>query len=168
MIDSSSFATGFFMSAYRDFGWDLAIYNRDGQPALVAEVKSKLNASAEWAAQFRYNILAHGTFPKAPYFLMAFPDRFYLWTDADIRLDQSEPTYVIDARPILQPYFERAGVTAEQISGQSLELIIAAWLGEIIHLDQPLTDIDESQQWLIESGLSAAIFRGRFAHEAVA
>jgi hypothetical protein len=61
------------MSAYRDFGWDLAIYNRDGQLALVAEVKSKLNASAEWAAQFRRNILAHGTFPKAPYFLMAFP-----------------------------------------------------------------------------------------------
>jgi hypothetical protein len=156
------------MSAYRNAVWDLAIYNRDGQLALVAEIKTKLNASPEWAVQFRYNILAHGTFPKAPYFLMAFPDRFYLWTDADIRLDQSEPTYVIDARPILQPYFERAGVTAEQISGQSLELIIAAWLGEVIHLDQPLTDIDESQQWLIESGLSAAIFRGRFAHEAVA
>jgi hypothetical protein len=158
----------FFMSAYRDFGWDLAIYNRDGQLALVAEVKSKLNASAEWAAQFRRNILAHGTFPKAPYFLMAFPDRFYLWTDADIRLDQSEPTHVIDARPILQPYFEQAGVTAERISGQSLVLIVASWLGEIIHSDQPLGDLDESQRWLIESGLSAAISRGRFAHEAVA
>jgi hypothetical protein len=156
------------MSTYRDFGWDLAIYNRDGQLVLVAEIKTKLNASPEWAAQFRRNILAHGTFPKAPYFLMAFPDRFYLWTDADIRLDQSEPTYVIDARPIFQPYFERAGVTAEQISEQSLELIVASWLGEIIHSDQPLTDIDKSQQWLIESGLCAAIFRGRFAHEAVA
>jgi hypothetical protein len=156
------------MSAYRDAGWDLAIYNRDGQLALVAEIKSKLNASADWAVQFRRNILAHGTFPKAPYFLMAFPDRFYLWTDANIRLDQSEPTYVIDAHPILQPYFERAGVTAEQISEQSLELIVASWLGEIIHLDQPLAYIDESKPWLIESGLFAAIFGGRFARAAVA
>jgi hypothetical protein len=158
----------FYMSAYRDAGWDLAIYDRDGQLILVGEIKTKLNASPEWAAKFRSNLLAHGTFPKAPYFLMAFPDRFYLWTDADIRLDQSEPTYVIDACPILQPYFERARVTAEQISVQSLELIVASWLGEIIHSDQPLTDIDESQRWLIESGLSAAICRGRFAHEAVA
>ncbi|MGA7953755.1 MAG: hypothetical protein WCA07_09575 [Gloeobacterales cyanobacterium] len=156
------------MSAYRNAQWDLAIYSRDGQLVLVAEIKSKLNASPEWAAQLRRNILAHGTFPKAPYFLMAFPDRFYLWTDADIRLDQSEPTYVIDARPILQPYFKQAGVAAEQISAQSLELIVASWLGEIIHLDKSPTDIDESQRWLIESGLYAAIFRGRFAHEAVA
>jgi hypothetical protein len=66
------------MAVRRDSGWDLSVDNRDGQLALVVEVKRKTNASPEWAAKLRRNILAHGTFPKAPYFLMVFPDKFYL------------------------------------------------------------------------------------------
>ena len=156
------------MSIYRDTGWDLSVDNRNGQLVLVVEVKAKLNASPVWAAQLRHNILAHGTFPKAPYVLMAFPDRFYLWTEANLLLDYNEPNYTIDARPILEPYFEQAGVTAEQISGQSLELIVASWLGKIIYSEKVPENIDESQRWLIESGLYAALVGGRFEHEAAA
>lgn len=155
------------VSSRWDTGWDLSIENRTGQRILVIEVKTKLNASPEWAARLRRNILAHGTFPKSPYFLIVFPDHFYLWTDADAQSEQSEPTYSIDARPILQPYFERAGVTAAQISGQSLELIVTSWLGEIIHSEKAPEDIDESQQWLVESGLYDALAGGKFEHEAV-
>jgi hypothetical protein len=136
-----------------DSRWDLSVDNRNGQLTLVVEVKRKTNVSLEWAAKLRRNILAHGTFPKAPYFLMVFPDKFYLWSNAEAYQDQSEPTYTIDASPILQPYFERAGVAADQISGASLELIVASWLGEIIHANQLPENIDASQQWLIESGL---------------
>lgn len=148
--------------------WDLSVDNRNGQRALVVEVKRKTNVSPEWAAKLRRNILAHGTFPKAPYFLMVFLDKFYLWSNAEAYQDQSEPTYNIDASPILQPYFERAGVTADQISGASLELIVASWLGEIIHSNQLPENIDASQQWLIESGLYAALVGGKLEHEAVA
>jgi hypothetical protein len=146
--------------------WDLSVDNRDGQLALVVEVKRKANVSPEWATKLRLNILAHGTFPKAPYFLMVFPDKFYLWSNAETYQDQSEPTYTIDASPILQPYFERAGVAADQISGASLELIVASWLGEIIHSNQLPENIDASQQWLIESGLYAALVGGKLEHEA--
>ncbi|MEH1820952.1 MAG: hypothetical protein V7L31_18055 [Nostoc sp.] len=156
------------MTPNSDSGWDLSVDNRNGQLTLVVEVKSKLNASPEWAARLRRNMLAHGTFSKAPYFLMVFPDRFYLWTDADVRLDQSEPTYIIDAQPILHRYFEQAEVKADQISGQSLELIVASWLGEIIHSEKSPEDINESQQWLIDSGLYAALAGGKFYHKAVA
>lgn len=155
------------MSSNWDTGWDLSIHNRKGQRIIDIEVTTKLNASPEWAAQFRRNILTHGTFPKAPYFLMVFPDRFYLWSDADAQSDQSEPTYTIDARPILQPYFEGAGVTAEQISDQSLELIIESWLWQIIHSDKSPEDIDKSQQWLVDSGLYNAVVGGKFKYEAV-
>ncbi len=151
-----------------DSGWDLSVDNRNGQLALVVEVKRKTNVSPEWAAELRRNILAHGTFPKAPYFLMVFPDKFYLWSNAEAYQDQSEPTYTIDASPILQPYFERAGVTADQIGGASLELVITSWLGEVIHSDQLPENIDASQQWLIESGLYAALAGGKFEHEAAA
>jgi hypothetical protein len=146
--------------------WDLSVDNRNGQLALVVEIKRKTNVSPEWAAKLRRNILAHGTFPKAPYFLMVFPDKFYLWSNAEAYQDQSDPTYTIDASPILQPYFERAGVAADQISGASLELIVTSWLGEIIHSDQLPENIDASQQWLIESGLYPALVGGKFEHEA--
>jgi len=154
------------MAANSGFRWDLSVGNRDGQLVLVVEVKSKTDASPEWAARLRHNILAHGTFPEAPYFLIVFPDRFYLWTHADGHSDQREPTYAIDARPILQPYFERAGVTADQISGQSLELIVASWLGEIIHSEKSFEDVDISERWLIDSGLYAALAGGKLYQQA--
>jgi len=149
------------------WGWDLSIDNRNGQRILDIEVKTKLNTAPEWAAKFRRNILAHGTFPKAPYFLMVFPDRFYLWTEADVQSDQSKPTYIIDARPILQPYFELAGVTAKQISPQSLQLIIESWFWEIIYSEKYPENFDESQQWLVASGLYDALAEGKFDYEAV-
>ncbi|WP_353673550.1 hypothetical protein [Synechocystis sp. LKSZ1] len=148
--------------------WDLSVDNRNGQLTLVVEIKRKTNVSPEWATKLRRNILAHGTFPKAPYFLMVFPDKFYLWSKAEAYHDQSEPTYTIDASPILQPYLERAGVTADQISGASLELIVATWLGEIIHSNQLPESLDASQQWLIESGLYTALVGGALEYEAVA
>jgi hypothetical protein len=156
------------MAIRPDSVWDLSVDNRSGQRVLVVEVKRKTNVSPEWAAKLRRNILAHGSFPKAPYFLMVFPDKFYLWSNSEADQEQSEPTYTIDASPILQPYFERAGIISAQISGYSLELIVASWLGEIIHSDQLPDNIDAAQQWLVESGLYDALVGGKFEHEAAA
>jgi hypothetical protein len=147
--------------------WDLAVYDREGQLILIVEFKSKLDTSSEWAAKFRRNILAHGDFPKVPYFLMVFPDKFYLWTDKEARLDESEPTYVIDASSIFQPYFENAGIKSEQqISGESLEIIFSSWLTSILYSPEVPNPADESQRWLIDSGLYAAIAGGSLHFEA--
>ena len=150
------------------FLWDLVVDDRNNQLALVVEVKQKTNVSPEWAAKLRRNILAHEPFPNAPYFLLVFPDKFYLWSHTTADQDQSEPTYTIDASSILQPYFERAGVTAQQISSTSLELIVASWLGEIIHSDQLPETLDASQHWLVESGLYAALVGGKLEQQAAA
>ena len=156
------------MAANLYSGWDLSVENRNGQLALVVEVRSKINASPEWAARLRRNILAHGTFPQAPYFLMIFPDRFYLWSDAQVLSEQGEPTYSIDAGPILQPYCQQAGVRADQISRQSLEMIVASWLAGIIHSEKSPEDVEQSQRWLVDSGLYAALSGGKFARGAAA
>jgi hypothetical protein len=66
------------MAVTPDIGWDLSLTDRHGKLALAVEVKGKTNASPTWATALRLNILAHGTLPNAPYFLMAFPDTFYL------------------------------------------------------------------------------------------
>jgi hypothetical protein len=147
--------------------WDLSVNDRNGQLILVVEIKQKLNTSPEWAAEFLHNILAHGTFPKAKYFLLAFPDRFYLWNCDKVSVDISLPTYIIDASELLQPYFERAEVIPKKISGRGFELIISFWLGEIMNYESP-EDIDRSQHWLIDSGLYAALSKGAVSDEAAA
>ena len=146
--------------------WDFLVDSRDGELVLAVEIKRKTNVSPEWASEFRRNILSEGNLPKAPYFLMVFPDKFYLWSDTNNQ-DREEPT-LIDANPILQPYFERAGLTAENISHQSLELIISSWLGEITHSNSLHRNMENSQQWLFKSGLYDALVGGKFEYEAAA
>ena len=150
-----------------DAGWDLAVNNRNGQLTLVVEVKNKIGVSPEWAASLRRNLLAHGTLPTAPYLLIAFPDTFYLWTDHETSLEVIAPDYIVDARSIMQPYLERAGFAADQISGQSLELIVSAWLGELLYAETLPAD-GHNDHWLIDSGLLAAIAGGHFAQEVAA
>jgi hypothetical protein len=96
---------------------------------------------------------------------MVFPDRFYLWKNLKSNHELIEPTYVIDARPILQPYFEQAGIIADQVSGKSLELIVASWLSEV--MQKTSDELAAFQQWLIDSGLYGAIVGGSLDHEVV-
>ena len=77
--------------------WDFLIKNNQDQPILGVEVKTKINTSSDWAVKFRHNILVDSPVQKIPFFLMAFPDHFYLWTETEIYSNQIEPTYIIDA-----------------------------------------------------------------------
>ena len=56
---------------------DLVIYGDKGQALLLAEVKGRADTSPQWAAQYRMNLLSHGTLPHAPYFLIAAADYLY-------------------------------------------------------------------------------------------
>jgi hypothetical protein len=150
--------------------WDLAVENQNGQLILIVEVKIKNNVSSEWAKRYRRNLMARYTFPKAPYFLMVFPERIYLWTKHDKNsTDDSEPNYSIDAKSIFQPYFDRAGIKAEEISGHSFQLIVNSWLWElVITAENRPENLDPSQRWLVDSGLYAALAGGRLKHEVAA
>ncbi len=149
------------ISPNRDSSWDFLVQDHHGQIILAVEVKSNLHTSPEWAAKFRQNIFAHGIFPEAPFFLMVFPNQLYLWINAPTQKDPVLPNYIIDASPIFQPYFDRAGITSARISGQNLELIVSSWLGEIIYGESTTTIMDESQQWLFNSGLYDALHGGK-------
>jgi hypothetical protein len=151
-----------------DRGWDLAVDNRDGQIVLAVEVKRQTKVSLQWATRLRQNILAHINSPKAPYFLMVFPDKFYLWSGNEAEQEQALPSYIVDADPILQPYLERAGIKSAQVSDQSLELIISSWLTEIIYSDPMSESENDLQGWLIESGLYAALVTGKPEYESAA
>lgn len=58
---------------------DLIAYDGNGQVVLLAEARSRMGKSPEWAARFRHNLLEHGLLPNARFFLIATPERMYFW-----------------------------------------------------------------------------------------
>ena len=144
---------------------DLALYDRDGQLIAVVEVKNKQGTSREWAAKFRRNMLVHGGYYKADFFLLVTPDRLYIWKNAGTTPTLVEPTYELDAQPLFAPYFERAGVNPSDISGQAFELVVAAWLGDLIRLAEQPESLRNGQSWLVETGLLDAVKNGRIEYE---
>lgn len=145
--------------------WDVAVYDRNEQLVLAVEIKSKIDATTEWAARLRRNILAHGVYPNTPFFLLVLPRYFYLWTQSNLKPDAVAPDYIIDAQPILQPYVAQTGIISDHLSEQSLELIITSWLGEVMYSGKTPNNLGESERWLVDSGLLDAIAGGHFANE---
>ena len=147
---------------------DLALYNRDGQLIAVAEVKNKLGTSALWAAQLRRNILAHGSFQNAPYFLLMTPDRIYLWKDAGTDPISVSPTYEKSAQDIFSPYFDKSAIEPNEVSSVAFELIVAAWLESLVRTADKPEDLTSEAAWLVESGLLGAIQDGHLEYEVAA
>lgn len=136
----------------------MMVFDANRDPMMVVEVKNKPGKSREWAAKTRRNMLAHESLPKTPYFLLALPDRFFLWKDAGNSPEIIEPTYEIDPTPFLAPYFEKSGLSPENLSRYSFELIVLSWLNELNQIHDNLSDIPkETLGWLVESGLLEAM-----------
>ncbi len=86
---------------------DFVAYDRKGQVLLLAEAKSRHGTSESWAARLRRNMLAHGMLPWAKYFLIATPERMYLWKQG--RHDPAEvpPGFTIDAEKVFPALFPK-------------------------------------------------------------
>lgn len=144
---------------------DVVAYNPDGQIALVVEAKSRTDTSRSWATRMRRNMLAHGVVPNSRFFLLALPDRFYLWRDVGNAPDLVEPTYELPAEPFLRPYYEKAHISPAEVSSQSFELIVAAWLNELIQSGMSADLPQEQRRLLVDSGLLEALKGGSVAVE---
>jgi hypothetical protein len=147
---------------------DLVGYKPDGQLALVVEAKSRRGTSRSWAVKVRQNMLAEDSTPSSRFLLLALPDRFYLWTDSDNARQVVEPSYELDARPFLQPYFERTGISPDHISGQSFELIVFSWLNDLIRSGVSDGVPQDQKNLLLESKLLDALRGGRIAIQVAA
>jgi hypothetical protein len=147
---------------------DIMAYDSKGNLALVVEVKNKRGTDHEWATRMRRNILTHGLIPNAQYFLLALPDRFYLWKDKP-RPELEKPQYEIDPLPFLKPFLERAGVQPERLSSPGFELLVMSLLNELAQTGElPDSESNGNNAWLTESGLLEAINQGHIVHEVVA
>ncbi len=114
---------------------DIVVFDKNSQLALIAEVKSKRGTSSDWAKKMRRNMYAHGLLPETPFFLLALPDRFYLWKNVHNTLEPLEPTQQIDPTPFLQPYYVRSGISPSELFEESFDLVVVAWLNQVLGVD---------------------------------
>ena len=147
---------------------DIVAFDKNGQIALIVEVKNKRGTSSSWAAKMRRNMFAHGLMPHAPFFLLALPDSFYLWKSNSNATKAIEPTHIIDPQSFLQSYYDIYGVSPENLTGRSFELIVTSWLNQLF-AEKSFQDLSaQESKWLVESGLSNRLAGGHLELEAVA
>lgn len=130
-------------------GIDFVAYDREGRVLLLAEVKSRRGTSKSWAARLRKNMLSHGILPWAKYFLIATPERMYLWKQEHPDSAEMPPEFTIDAANVFQPYFQRLHQEPSEIGPEAFELLVLTWLTDIARPDHDLKQ-DPSSAWLSE------------------
>jgi hypothetical protein len=112
-------------------GIDFVAYDREGQVVLLAEAKSKHGTSVDWAARLRRNMLSHGLLPWAKYFLIATPERMYIWRQERPDAADAPPEFTIDAAKVFQPYFQKLRQEPSKIGPEAFELLVLTWLTDI-------------------------------------
>jgi hypothetical protein len=134
---------------------DIVAYDRDGKVLLLAEAKSRYGTSEAWATQLRRNILAHGALPSSKYFLIATPERMYVWRGQQPGAVELAPEGTIDAASVFHRYFQRLQQEPSNIAPRAFELVVLAWLTDIAHTaaaesDQRPSSDDSAAAWLVE------------------
>ena len=141
---------------------DVKVFDASGDFVLAVEIKNKWGTDVEWALKLRRNMAAHGLISTPRYFLLALPDRFYLWRD-NAYPDLELPEYEIDPLPLFKPYVGSTDEYLQNLSGEGFELLVVAWLSELLQTSE--LPENEETSWLIESGLFEAIQRGHMVSE---
>lgn len=131
--------------------WDLVAYNRHKQMTLIAEFKSTPAINSQWVTEYRDNLLAYADLPSVPFFLIAMPDKGYLWHHHNTE-NNIPPTYTINLTPILKAH------SSQQLNKNNVEMLFTAWLFQRIH--QPIEQIPAEERWIVETGLYDAIKDG--------
>jgi hypothetical protein len=129
-------------------GIDFVAYDRDGQIVLLAEAKARRGTSEHWAARLRRNMLSHGLLPWSKYFLIATPERVYLWKQEHPNPAEVPPEFTIDAAKVFQPYFQRLNQDPSRIGPEAFELLVLTWLTDIARSEEGKPAQDPSLAWL--------------------
>ncbi|MEA2165107.1 MAG: hypothetical protein QOK37_3234 [Thermoanaerobaculia bacterium] len=116
---------------------------------LLVEASNTPAPSPEWAARFLHNILANREIPPTEYFLLALQDHLYLWRRPTS--GAGNPDFEADTATELRPYLSRLNRPLHTLHKSSFELLIQAWLGELVDGTLP------ESEWLVRSGLADAV-----------
>ena len=130
-----------------DGGVDFVVRSPDDRIVLAVEAKRQINASREWAAQMRRNFSVYGVLPETPYFLLASPEKFYLWKCAPAH-QAVPPDFEFDAADELRPYLQRIRFPLDELSPAGFDAIVRLWLEDLVRENG-----SGQSAWLNASGL---------------
>lgn len=145
---------------------DIIVNSKDEKIQLVIEVKKKSDATPEWAANMRRNLLVHSVIQPSPFFLLVSPEHLYLWKNATT-LEAAPPDYEAKTSEILSQYTEQTNLNLDEISEYSLEMLVASWLNDLTRPEASRKTNGTKFDWVYESGLYEAIKEGSVITEVV-
>src|SRR5215213_7600618 len=134
---------------------DFAVEKSGEGIRLLVEATNATAPSRDWAARFLRNLFVHAEIPRSEYFLLALRDHLYLWRHP--QPDAAMPDFETDTAAALRPYLTRLHRTLDTLSESSFELLIHAWLSDLVEGTLPDED---SVRWLHGSGLVESIRDG--------
>jgi hypothetical protein len=142
-------------------GVDIIVHGSRGDLVAAVEVKNLRDLDAKAADEIRDRYRAGGLLPNAPYFLLVSQTRGFLWSAAAPDRPEEFP---MDS--IVRSY---GGAVASEhwLRGGELELVIAAWLGDLAW-GNGRESLDGAAAALTRSGFLDAIQGGRVSAEAAA
>lgn len=147
---------------------EIVIYGEDYKLKLIVETKAKPETSAEWAAEFRGNFLHYRVIPRSPYFLLATPGSFFLWTDAETTDETAPPDYCVPVPSSINNYLERLKLAPDTVGKEVWGYLVKDWLSDIVDFHRSPETIEADELWLIDTGLYQAIRNGSIATPAAA
>lgn len=135
---------------------DIAVYSPDDRLKLIVEVKSYRNATDEWAAKLRRNLLVDGFIPPSEYFLLVLPEHSYLWRKRE-SIDAVPADYKFSTKDVLQ--LREDAANPDKLSSFGLEVLTSSWLNALA-----ISKISRGEvpglNWLFDSGLYESIKNG--------
>ncbi len=135
---------------------DIAVYSPDDRLKLIVEVKNYRNATDEWAAKLRRNLLVDGFIPASEFFLLVLPEHSYLWRRCE-SIDAVPADYKLSTKDVLQLRGDSAN--PDKLSSFSLELLTSSWLNALAVSQVTRGEVPELE-WIFESGLYDSVKDG--------
>ena len=137
---------------------DVVAYDHNGQIVLIIEAKSRTNRSISWATQLRCSFhQMYSILPLSQYFMLALPDKLYLWKNNAPNFDPMATPYEINPEPFFDPYYKKANVNPNDLSGSSFELILNSWINELVSCGLSPDLPYDHREILRQSGLRDAL-----------
>jgi hypothetical protein len=138
---------------------DFMFYTPDNKLLLAAEVKASRDEDVASATRLRRNLIVHGIVPDSPYFLLVYPEHFYLWRNSPAMLE-APPDFIGSTTQALQPYLGRFSQQTSRLSESSLELAVKAWLYDVASRPQREEVVSDAADVLEISGLADQLRHG--------
>jgi hypothetical protein len=116
---------------------------------------------ARRASGIRRALIMRSPLPRTAFFLLASPERFYLWRRN--APEESAPDAEIVATDELASYARRLGRPIRELGGQSFELLILSWLYDLVgRASKPTAPSNDP---FARTGLYEAVRNGRVVME---